>query len=326
MTINYCSYYKNEFIMIQQKKIKTILFFLMMLPAIMTLSQVHDEDNYCWLNCDPNIHLENTDVLYQLIQLDSVQRTLEALEIKKFPLRFVILKEKFALPNDQTKKELNDVVMELNKSFMTVGFHFYIDTIEVLESDIKLEDLAQNQNNIYDKFSQAYDKADLITMYVLGHKTDFCTIANSRISCSKIGGFSYILSGRANNIVMSSFDLHDPKIVAHEFGHFFGLYHTFEQNMFGRDQFIEGDCYITGDRICDTPPDPGTIFELYVNYSKCEMVGFENEAGISYKPIIENFMSYYKPCYLKAYSFTKEQEMIMKLASHLHIRDRLTRK
>lgn len=156
------------------------------------------------------------------------------------------------------------------------------------------------------------------------HKKEFCTVTSTSISCSKIGGFSFILSNRTSNIVLSQFDLKDSKIVAHEFGHFFGLYHTFEEQLFGKDQFSDKDCYLVGDRLCDTPPDPGAVFEVYVNYSDCSMIGLTNSAGAHYDPLIENYMSYYKPCYLKEFSFTNEQIMVMQLASNFPLRAKLT--
>ena len=124
---------------------------------------------------------------------------------------------------------------------------------------------------------------------------------------------------------MSKFDLRDSKIVAHEFGHFFGLYHTFEESLFGKDSFDPDQCATTGDLICDTAPDPGSIFEVYVNYTACEMIGLKDLSGNEYLPIIENYMSYYKPCYLTEYSFTEQQEMVMKMSSQLPIRKKLSR-
>ncbi|MEL6989287.1 MAG: M43 family zinc metalloprotease, partial [Bacteroidota bacterium] len=147
------------------------------------------------------------------------------------------------------------------------------DAFGVLESNLKIEDLARNEDLLYDRFSHQHDLDSMITVYILDYKKEFCTLTNNSIRCSRTGGFSYILSSRTNNIVISTFDLKDPKTVAHEFGHFFGLYHTFEQNLFGKDEFEDEKCTIKGDLICDTPPDPGTIFEVYVNYSTCEMIG-----------------------------------------------------
>lgn len=40
----------------------------------------------------------------------------------------------------------------------------------------------------------------------------------------------------------------------HEFGHYLGLYHTFQGGC------PNGDCLLNGDRVCDTPPDSRTSF------------------------------------------------------------------
>jgi gliding motility-associated-like protein len=42
-------------------------------------------------------------------------------------------------------------------------------------------------------------------------------------------------------------------VVAHEMGHYLGLYHTFEGGC------TNTDCSIDGDRVCDTPPDQSTV-------------------------------------------------------------------
>ncbi|MCP4916742.1 MAG: hypothetical protein GY913_07435 [Proteobacteria bacterium] len=46
-----------------------------------------------------------------------------------------------------------------------------------------------------------------------------------------------------------------PRMMAHEWGHVFGLRHTHEDT-FGPEW--DGDCDVTGDLVCDTAPDPGT--------------------------------------------------------------------
>jgi hypothetical protein len=146
-------------------------------------------------------------------------------------------------------------------------------------------------------------------------------VTPTSISCGRSGGFSYILSEATNNIVLSAFDVEDDKIIVHEMGHFFGLYHTFEEVMFGKDNFVE-DCNIAGDCLCDTPPDPGSGYEVFVNHSLCEMKGFSHDNGNIYKPLINNYMAYYKPCYMKEYSFTPNQSEILRLAAESGLRRR----
>ena len=124
---------------------------------------------------------------------------------------------------------------------------------------------------------------------------------------------------------MSRFDLSDLKVFAHEMGHFWGLYHTFEETLYGKDDFKNENCDLVGDRICDTPPDPGVIYESYVNYTTCELIDLKNEEGFEYKPLIENYMSYYKPCYLKKFSFTPNQIRVMKVAATLPLRSKFLR-
>ena len=177
----------------------------------------------------------------------------------------------------------------------------------------------------YDEFSDEYDLPDLLSIYIFDHKDDFCNITSTSISCGRTGGFSYILSGRTNNIVMSRFDIPDIKVLAHEMGHFWGLYHTFEEAQFGKDDLKEENCHLLGDRICDTPPDPGSVFEVYVNYVTCELLDLNNDAGLAYKPQIENYMSYYKPCYLREFKFTPDQIMVMKLAAMEPMRSKFVR-
>jgi len=311
---------------ISLKNWKLIFILFLTLSPLISVGQVQEDKHWCRLNCNPTINKENARVIADLMENDSIQNSLDTSIVKRFPIRFVFVKEENFIPNDTTKKALDLVLDQLNEAFINVGFIFENEKMEVLNSPIKLEELSQNHFELYDGFSKANDEKGIITVYILNHKNEFCTITNNSISCSRIGGFSYILSSRNNNIVMSELDLRDPKIVAHEFGHFFGLYHTFEENLFGKDNFNPDECHTTGDLVCDTPPDPGTVFELYVNYSTCEMIGFKDPNGNEYQPILENYMSYYKPCYLKKYSFSKEQEMLMKLAGQLPIRENLSRK
>jgi len=289
-------------------------------------SQVMKDKDWCPLACDAaGDEKANTSMVHDIMNDEDVMKeVLEVRSKKRIPLRFGIVQSSTSemMIEDAT---ILTAIEHLNHSFAETGFEFYHEVKDVIASDLKLEDLSANFYAPYTEFSDKHDKEDVLTVYVFDHGKEFCDISETSVSCGRTGGFSYILSERTNNIVMSRFDLTDIKVLAHEMGHFWGLYHTFEEAQFGKDNFDQSKCAEVGDRICDTPPDPGPIFEVHINYTTCEFMNFTNDEGKEYKPMIENFMSYYKPCYLKEYAFTHDQVMVMKTAGMQEMRQKFFR-
>ena len=306
------------------KKLVSLLLFATF-AATTSYGQVLEAKNWCLTQCEVvGDEKENTELVYLKLKNDSIVNLTNLDSIARIPIRIGIIQQ------DSLDVEIREVVVRraidnLNKSYEDVGFVFYIERTDVIISDLKLEDLSDDFYAPYNDFSDTYDEPDLLSIYVFDYKDEFCEVTPTSISCGRTGGFSYILSERTNNIVLSRFDLSDIKVLAHEMGHFWGLYHTFEESQFGKDDFKEENCGSKGDMICDTPPDPGPIFEVYVNYITCEFSNLKNEEGMEYKPLIENYMSYYKPCYLREFSFTHGQVMVMKVASSLPIRSKFIR-
>ena len=287
--------------------------------------QVLETKNWCLSRCDiVGDEKENAELAYLQLRNDSLLNAMELDSIRRIPLRIGIIQE------DSIEVEIKEIdvrraIDNLNRSFVDSKFVFYIERTDVILSDLKIEDLSQDLYASYNEFSDRYDEENLLSIYIFDHKSDFCTITETSISCGRTGGFSYILSARTNNLVLSRFDLSDIKVFAHEMGHFWGLFHTFEETLYGKDDFAQENCHLVGDRICDTPPDPGPLYEVYANYITCEMLNLEDEFGSEYKPLLENYMSYYKPCYLKEFSFTDDQIMVMKSAARLSIRSKYFR-
>ena len=303
-----------------------LLYILIMLSTVLvSAQQVIEAKNWCLSRCDlVGDEKENAELIYLKLANDSIKNYNNSKEILRFPLRIGIV-QRDSLDISLKEIRVRQAIYRLNQAFKPVGLLFYIDRVDVILSDLYLEDLSEDLYQPYNDFSDKYRLDSTISLYIFDHKKDFCRVTPLSISCGRIGGFSYVLSRRTNNVVMSKFDLSDQKIMAHEFGHFFGLYHTFEERQFGKDDFDPDNCALVGDRICDTPPDPGAVFEIYVNYSDCEMLGFKNDSGQVYKPLIENYMSYYKPCYMKEYSFTPGQIEVMRTAAHSDLRKRFSR-
>ncbi len=68
------------------------------------------------------------------------------------------------------------------------------------------------------------------------------------------GGYASMppASGFSDGIVVSGFG----SLLAHEMGHYLGLYHTFEGGCFNNN------CETDGDKVCDTPPDGTSLFRF----------------------------------------------------------------
>ncbi len=303
----------------------SILFVVLHLITHLLSAQVLETKNWCLSKCNiAGDEKENTKLVFMQAQNEAIKNSVAFRSSIRFPLRIGIVQQ------DSVEVELKEITVrraidQLNEAFSGGGIVFYIDRVDVILSPLHIEDLSPDHYAAYNDFSDQYDLPNTISLYIFDTKQDFCKIGPERIRCGKLSGFSYVLSRRTNNVVLTRFDLDDQKIVVHEFGHFFGLYHTFEEVQFGKDEFAPGDCEIKGDCICDTPPDPSPIFEVYVNYSNCEMVGLQAESGDPYKPDLRNYMAYYKPCYLKTYRFSPHQLLVMKTAALSEIRSFLSR-
>lgn len=71
--------------------------------------------------------------------------------------------------------------------------------------------------------------------------------------------------------------------LAHEIGHFLGLYHTFEGDNNGNKCPDNNNCATDGDKICDTEPDK--------RYPDCSL-SINPCTGVAYNGVRENYMNY----------------------------------
>jgi len=264
----------------------------------------------------------NTQYLQQLMKQKRTRGIVSWEKRIVFPLRIGFIQAP-GTPKHTRQFAISSTIDILNEAFAEANVGFYITQIDVIYTDLKIDDLSLGAYDLYDQFSKEHDIEDMISLYLFDYDDQLCKESSGGVSCGRTGGFSYILSNRTSNIVLSKFDLEDHKVVVHEFGHFFGLYHTFERDQFGRELVSGDNCATTGDIICDTPSDPGPVYEVYVNYSKCRMIGYR-DAGedVDYTPLINNYMSYYKPCFTKEYTFTPMQLEVIRAAAESPLRMR----
>lgn len=107
----------------------------------------------------------------------------------------------------------------------------------------------------------------------------------------------------------SSYTLNDlgNRVIPHELGHNFNLYHTFQNIPLGgtTDELVTrgagANCTTAGDLLCDTPADPYGMPGASVSYPDgCPYYDPDNTArdanGDAYNPSLTNLMSYYLGC------------------------------
>jgi hypothetical protein len=113
-------------------------------------------------------------------------------------------------------------------------------------------------------------------------------------------GFA-VLAGITNTndqaVIMKKSSAGDVVAMAHEMGHYWGLYHTFEAAANGKELADGSNCSTTGDLICDTPADPyiNPIPPIpnYIN-GACQFISMDKDTkGHYYDPNTNNIMSYY---------------------------------
>ena len=216
-----------------------------------------------------------------------------------------------------------ELVAQLNTVFSPINVQFQIENNFVQHIyDNELFDLKVSNEAV---LRTNWDDKDGINLYFTHSitKSDL-SLLNGYTSLPNLGNSSnaIILSYLENDA--NAFGLLKNKIIAHEFGHYFGLYHTYqdsnESDLNKRElvtRSIGSNCASTGDLICDTQADPyervPSIFSLGCTEKLPNNVYDIN--GDYYTPPVDNFMSYSEKC---GFKFTPMQ--YQRLEAGLNIR------
>lgn len=202
---------------------------------------------------------------------------------------------------------LNDGLAELNKQFKQINIQFYFKGTEFKYYRNSLINNGTAPHNDYLAFARANSVNDAMNL------TSSRVVKGS--SNGNVGGWSYVAPNRQiyNLTWINNSQFNDDKTTPHEFGHYFGLNHTFHEydhsdvsrrelvtrnpnEVNGR---ISANCSTTGDYICDTPSDP------YIGVSNCLYTGTGRDANNDlFTPLVNNYMDYN---WCRPYTFTQGQ-------------------
>lgn len=116
------------------------------------------------------------------------------------------------------------------------------------------------------------------------------------INGGSLGGYAYFPWLLPNDLVVMDYNVSSMgNVLAHELGHYFGLYHTHE-TFLGVEYVPRINCTTAGDLLCDTEADPNLGLYPSTVTSSCQYIGnLIDPLGYFYVPDPNNAMSYAPP-------------------------------
>jgi len=206
----------------------------------------------------------------------------------KFDLQIIVVD---TLPYTLTDSAKYIIKSRLNEAFQntSIRFNFRKETFQLF-SKFTVDYFYDN----YDKqIDSCYYNKNFINLYLFNN-----------VGSSFIGLSQYPIT-KFNRVMINLENINDGTL-EHEFGHYFGLLHTFENTYF----VYENDAKLEGDFIEDTPTD---LYDISYG-SNCETFGeYKDFLGNIFCPNMKNYMSYYGKCRTE---FSKQQILRMNLMAN----------
>ncbi|WP_338392766.1 zinc-dependent metalloprotease [Fulvitalea axinellae] len=246
---------------------------------------------------------------FEFKPLDLVQARVRVLDTEyEIPLKFWVV-ESSSGTKAASLEEINTAMESLNSYFEESPFTFTLDPNVERITDSEL--FNYNHQTDFSKTVE-YRQSDRVNIIV----------ANTLSSSGKaVCGFAFFpISGdvsdadkdKYNSVFMARSCLVNSSTpgsptkntLAHELGHYFGLFHTHETSK-GKELVNGSNCSEAGDFVCDTPADPKLGYANTSN-GQCIYNGEDlDELGQAYNPDVNNIMSY-SPYWCRK-SFTPNQ-------------------
>jgi hypothetical protein len=174
----------------------------------------------------------------------------------------------------QIRAEMDSV----NSFYANANMFFY----ECQSPDIIYDD------SLYD-FEYNNEESILLSQHYTNNIINLYFANTTRINGTLVCGYSRFPPSQDYAVIETACATNGSTL-AHEIGHYFGLFHT--HGDISQGELVDGsNCAFDGDLICDTPADP-TLGSANVNTS-CMYTGTSVDANFMlYTPDVSNIMSY----------------------------------
>jgi hypothetical protein len=204
---------------------------------------------------------------------------------------------------------LEPTIANLNELWQPIGI------------DFKICDIRYMDNFQFDEFEGPADTGPMTTMYYQQNTINLYLVESLDLDgFGEAGGLASLPGGTDFVIVAKEYMTPEFDVCPHEMGHFFGLYHTFEED-FGLELANGSNCETTGDLVCDTPANPSDDSED-APAPDCTYIGspVADANGDFYVPGANNIMSYYPEectCKFTPQQYNRMLEQYLQLRSYL---------
>ncbi|MCK8491563.1 GEVED domain-containing protein [Spirosoma sp. RP8] len=204
-----------------------------------------------------------------------------------------------------TMTKLNNIIAITNSYYLLNGsgiqFYFCGTSPDYIDND-----------NLYNSFP-AYSETSVNGRDATNAMNQYYVNAFDQ---SGLGGYAYFPGNSiqsTRSFILNESDEVDlaNRLLPHEIGHNFNLYHTFGNSGSGTNELVTrgagANCTTAGDELCDTPADPYGLpgaTTVYINGCQTYNGTVTDSQGNRYAPSITNIMSYYFPC---THDFTEGQ-------------------
>jgi len=256
-----------------------IFRFLLVALSLLLFTNIYSQ-HYCGTETS-NKEISQNDIHYSYSNKQSWKNKRSQFTIK---LNINILQGSNSDSPELTIEKINYAVNELNQYFSPIGIYFA--TCEA--PTIHHVNRSLIDSTVVQELVKPSDKFGYINIYF----ADYIIHDTSGSVC----GYAYYpreyspLQDIKCRVLIDN-QCFGNKILAHEFGHLFGLMHTHgSSNKYTTGEWVNGcNCKNEGDYICDTPADPN----LSNKVANCKYTGDEiDDFGDIYKPSVGNIMSY----------------------------------